>query len=142
MRGLLMDRGIERVRCCPACHGCPANNAVHTSVRTVITRPVLPPLLPEKGGEERSSGAGSVPVSLPSGEQRGCGGGGSNTAHDGHVSLPVDADLRVYIVWLPVMPLDSRFDVADVLADERVTHFWDNEQVVSEGPRDRLRDAR
>ena len=74
-----------------------------------------------------------MPVSLPSGEQRGCGGGGSNTAHDGHVSLPVDADLRVYIVWLPVMPLDSRFDVADVLADERVTHFWDNEQVVSEG---------
>ena len=43
----------------------------------------------------------------------------------------VDADLRVYVVWLPVMPLDARFDVADMLVDERATHFWDNEQRVS-----------
>ena len=43
----------------------------------------------------------------------------------------VDADLRVYVVWLPVMPLDARFDVADMLVDRRATHFWDNEQRVS-----------
>ena len=43
-----------------------------------------------------------------------------------------DADLRVYVVWLPVMPLDARFDVADLLVDERATHFWDNEQLVSD----------
>ena len=43
-----------------------------------------------------------------------------------------DADLRVYVVWLPVMPLDARFDVADVMVDERATHFWDNERLVSD----------
>ena len=37
-----------------------------------------------------------------------------------------DADLRVYVVWLPVMPLDARFDVADLLVDRRATHYWDN----------------
>jgi hypothetical protein len=42
-----------------------------------------------------------------------------------------DADLRVYVVWLPVMPLDARFDVADLLVDGRATHLWDNEQRVS-----------
>ena len=42
-----------------------------------------------------------------------------------------DADLRVYVVWLPVMPLDARFAVADLLVDRRATHFWDNEQLVS-----------
>lgn len=43
-----------------------------------------------------------------------------------------DAELRVYVVWLPVLPLDARFDVADVVVDRRATHFWDNEQVVSD----------
>jgi hypothetical protein len=42
-----------------------------------------------------------------------------------------DADLRVFVVWLPVMPLDARFDVADVMVDGRARHFWDNEQRVS-----------
>ena len=42
-----------------------------------------------------------------------------------------DADLRVYVVWLPVMPLDARFDVADLLVDGRATHYWDNNQLVS-----------
>lgn len=42
-----------------------------------------------------------------------------------------DADLRVYVVWLPVMPLDARFDVARLLIDPRATHYWDNDQLVS-----------
>jgi hypothetical protein len=42
------------------------------------------------------------------------------------------ADLLVYVVWLPVLPLDARFDVADVMVDRRVSHFWDNEQLVSD----------
>ena len=42
-----------------------------------------------------------------------------------------DADLRVYVVWLPVIQLDARFDVADLLVDRRATHYWDNEQRVS-----------
>lgn len=46
------------------------------------------------------------------------------------------ADLRVYVVWLPVMPLDARFDVADLLVDRRATHFWDNERRVSKALRD------
>jgi hypothetical protein len=29
------------------------------------------------------------------------------------------------------MPLDARFDVADLLVDPRTTHYWDNEQQVS-----------
>ena len=43
-----------------------------------------------------------------------------------------EADVRVYVVWLPVMPLDARFPVADLLVDQRTTHFWDNEQRVSD----------
>jgi hypothetical protein len=43
-----------------------------------------------------------------------------------------DADLLVYVVWLPVLPLDARFEVADVMVDPRAAHFWDNEQLVSD----------
>ncbi len=43
-----------------------------------------------------------------------------------------DADLRVYVVWLPVLPLDERFVVADVMVDARASHFWDNDQLVSD----------
>lgn len=43
-----------------------------------------------------------------------------------------DADLRVYVVWMPVMPLDERFGVADVLVDARARHFWDGEQRISD----------
>jgi hypothetical protein len=37
----------------------------------------------------------------------------------------------VYVVWLPVLPLDDRFEVADVVVDPRASHFWDNDQIVS-----------
>ena len=47
-----------------------------------------------------------------------------------------EADLRVYFVWLPVMPLDARFHVGDLLLDRRATHYWDNEQLVSDALRD------
>ena len=43
-----------------------------------------------------------------------------------------DANLRVYVVWLPVMPLDDRFDVADLLVDRRTIHYWDNNQRISQ----------
>jgi hypothetical protein len=43
-----------------------------------------------------------------------------------------DADLRVYVVWLPVLPSDERFGVADVLVDGRVRHFWDDDRLVSD----------
>ena len=43
-----------------------------------------------------------------------------------------DGNLRVYVVWLPVMPLDARFDVADLLVDRRTIHYWDNDQRVSQ----------
>jgi hypothetical protein len=42
-----------------------------------------------------------------------------------------DADLAVYVVWLPVLPSDERFGVADVLVDERVLQFWDDDRLVS-----------
>jgi hypothetical protein len=43
-----------------------------------------------------------------------------------------DAELAVYVVWLPVLPSDERFGVADVLVDERVRQFWDNDRLVSD----------
>ena len=43
-----------------------------------------------------------------------------------------DADLAVYVVWLPVLASDERFGVADVLVDERVRQFWDNDRLVSD----------
>lgn len=30
------------------------------------------------------------------------------------------------------MPLDARLDVADVMVDQRATHFWDDTQLVSD----------
>ena len=43
-----------------------------------------------------------------------------------------DAELRVYVVWLPVLAQDSRFEVDDLVVDPRATHYWDNDQVVSD----------
>lgn len=42
-----------------------------------------------------------------------------------------EADLRVHVVWFNMLPGDSRdgWD-ADVLADPRVTHHWDEGRVV------------
>ena len=36
-----------------------------------------------------------------------------------------EADLRVYVGWLPMRPSDARFGVADLMLDDRVRHFWD-----------------
>ena len=41
-----------------------------------------------------------------------------------------DADLRAYAVWVPCLPADNESKVPNAttkLADERVTHYWDNE---------------
>jgi len=43
-----------------------------------------------------------------------------------------DADLQVYVAWLPVLAGDERFGVADVLVDARVRHFWDGARLVSD----------
>jgi hypothetical protein len=43
-----------------------------------------------------------------------------------------DADVRVYAVWLPVLPTDERFEVADLMVDARVSHYWDGERRVSD----------
>jgi hypothetical protein len=47
-----------------------------------------------------------------------------------------DADLRVYAVWLPVLATDERFEVAEVMVDSRVSHYWDAEQRVSDALRE------
>jgi hypothetical protein len=41
-----------------------------------------------------------------------------------------DAELRVYAVWLPMLPTDERFQVADLMVDDRVTHYWDGGRTV------------
>ena len=43
-----------------------------------------------------------------------------------------DADLRVYVVWVPRIPTDERFQVTDEIADGRATHYWDNERRIEE----------
>jgi hypothetical protein len=43
-----------------------------------------------------------------------------------------DAKLRVYVVWLPMLPTDERFQVADLMVDDRVTHYWDGGRKVGE----------
>ena len=42
-------------------------------------------------------------------------------------------DIRVYTIWLPVYFSDTRsaWD-ANVMSDERVTHFWDEERIVGQ----------
>jgi hypothetical protein len=43
------------------------------------------------------------------------------------------ADIRVYVVWLPVLPLDNnRVSVTETVTDSRATHFWDNDRAVSD----------
>ena len=37
-----------------------------------------------------------------------------------------DANVRVYVVWVPRVPTDERFQVADLVVDVRATHYWDN----------------
>ena len=41
-----------------------------------------------------------------------------------------DADVRVYVVWVPRVSTDERFGVTDLVTDERATHFWDEGLVV------------
>ena len=44
-----------------------------------------------------------------------------------------NADVRVYVVWLPVLPLDNnRVSVNETVTDSRARHYWDNDQVVSD----------
>jgi hypothetical protein len=42
-----------------------------------------------------------------------------------------DAELRVYVVWMPMLATDARgeIDVA-LLEDDRVRQFWDEERVL------------
>jgi hypothetical protein len=40
------------------------------------------------------------------------------------------ADLRVYVGWLPMLPTDERFRVADLMVDDRVRHFWDGNRLL------------
>lgn len=42
------------------------------------------------------------------------------------------AELQVYVVWLPVLAQDTRFEVADLVVDARARHFWDDDQLVSD----------
>jgi hypothetical protein len=40
------------------------------------------------------------------------------------------AKLQVYAIWLPMLPTDARSEWDEsLLADPRVTHFWDDERV-------------
>ena len=47
-----------------------------------------------------------------------------------------DAEVRVFAVWLPALSTDQRFEVADLMVDERVEHFWDGGRVVGDAVRD------
>jgi hypothetical protein len=47
-----------------------------------------------------------------------------------------DAELQVFAVWLPALATDERFEVADLMVDDRVRHFWDGERRVGEDVRE------
>jgi hypothetical protein len=38
------------------------------------------------------------------------------------------ADLRVFVVWIPMLAGDANPEVADLLVDNRATHYWDGER--------------
>jgi hypothetical protein len=41
-----------------------------------------------------------------------------------------EAELRVYVAWLPMLPTDGRFRVADLMVDDRVRQFWDGDRLL------------
>ncbi len=41
-----------------------------------------------------------------------------------------DANLRVYVVWVPRIATAERFGVTDLVGDERAVHYWDEGLVV------------
>jgi hypothetical protein len=43
-----------------------------------------------------------------------------------------DAELRVYVVWVPRIPTDERFQVAELITDDRATLYWDNERRIEQ----------
>ena len=38
-----------------------------------------------------------------------------------------DANVRVYVVWLPRVPTEQRFRVTEEVRDERAVQYWDEE---------------
>jgi hypothetical protein len=56
---------------------------------------------------------------------------GASWVRDNILEQQPDANLSVYVVWLPMLSLDSRSAVdTELLADPRVSQFWDEERVV------------
>lgn len=45
-------------------------------------------------------------------------------------------DVKVYSVWVPILPSDAKLTVGRAtknLAEPRVTHYWDGDNVLTEG---------
>jgi hypothetical protein len=58
---------------------------------------------------------------------------GTRWVQDEIVDKYPDADIRVYVVWLPVYISDSPSEWdKNLLGDPRVTHYWDPERLVGE----------
>lgn len=56
---------------------------------------------------------------------------GASWVHDHILAKHPHGDLRVYAVWLPILPSDSRSEWdPSVLDDKRVAEFWDRDLVV------------
>lgn len=51
--------------------------------------------------------------------------------HERILEQHAEADVRLYVVWMPVLPLDEQFGVAKILVDPRARQFWDGEQRVN-----------
>lgn len=43
-----------------------------------------------------------------------------------------DANVRVYVVWLPRVPTAQRFRVTDEMPDGRAVHYWDEGMLAAE----------
>jgi hypothetical protein len=56
---------------------------------------------------------------------------GASWVRDNVLESHPQADLRVYVIWVSLVPGDSRSEWdAELLTDRRVSHFWDGELVV------------
>ena len=53
---------------------------------------------------------------------------GASWAQENILKRHPNADLRVYVGWIPMLPGDANPEVADLLVDERAKHYWDGDR--------------
>jgi hypothetical protein len=56
---------------------------------------------------------------------------GASWVRDNILRMAPDADVAVYVVWLPMLPTDAASEIeTGLVGDPRARHFWDGDRVV------------